>query len=231
MTVRFSGVSNELAMVFRVKICGVKTVEDAQIATEAGADAIGLNFFEGSPRFVSATAAAKIAAQAPPNVQRIGVFVNASTDTIRRTVNESALDFVQLHGDEPPRFLAELAGLKIIRAFRCKNGLAPVRDYLDECTDLPAAVLIDAYEPGSYGGTGKTVHWPDLLTAREFIGDLPLILAGGLTQSNVRIAIQTARPNGVDTASGVEKDQHCRKDAALCRAFVAEANRGFLGDI
>ena len=122
--------------------------------------------------------------------------------------------------------MSELDQLRIIRAFRCKDGLAPIRDYLAQCEKSPVAVLVDAYDPNEFGGTGKTLHWPDLANASEFIGDLPLILAGGLTPANVAQAIQLARPHGVDTASGVESAPGA-KHAELSRDFVAAANRAF----
>lgn len=214
-------------MVFRIKICGVTTVEDARIAVDAGADAIGLNFFRGSKRFVSADLAAEIAHQIPAGVQRVGVFVNADSDAIHQVAADVGLDLIQLHGDEPPTMLDELSSLRVVRAFRCKAGLTPLRHYLDACTAQPVAILVDAYDPTSYGGTGQTLHWPDLVNSSDLFGELPLILAGGLTPSNVLTAIEVARPDGVDTAGGVEKGQQPRKDPGRCRAFVAAAKQGF----
>lgn len=215
-------------MSFQVKICGVTTPEDASMIADAGADAIGLNFYEKSSRYVDAKTAAGIVEHLSGSVKRVGVFVNASSESIRSIADEVDLDFVQLHGDEPPAFLAELEGLSIIRAFRCEQGLSPVREYLAGCSKLPIAVLVDAYDPNEYGGTGKTLHWPDLKNASDFVGELPLILAGGLTPLNVADAIRRAAPQGVDTASGVEKKPHVRKSEDLCRAFIQSAKSAFI---
>ena len=219
-------------MPFKTKICGVTTPEDAAMVSATEVDAIGLNFFEKSKRFVAETDAIEIVKQIPLSVKRVGVFVNASCESIYQIAKAVELDFVQLHGDEPPDFLSKLndfdsTELQVIRAFRCKAGLEPVRDYLDACEHKPIAVLVDAYDPDEYGGTGKTIAWPDIATAAKFVGDLPLILAGGLTPANVSTAIQQASPYGVDTASGVEKTPQIAKDASLCRAFVKAANASF----
>jgi phosphoribosylanthranilate isomerase len=214
-------------MPFKIKICGVTNSEDAHLVAEAGADAIGLNFYEGSKRYVAAEAAVGIVKHLPPTVKRVGVFVNASSEVIAKTAIMVGLDFVQLHGNEPPEFLSELTDCQIIRAFRCKGSLAPVRDYLAACKEKPVAVLVDAYDPDEYGGTGKTLRWPDLVNAPEFIGESPLILAGGLTPANVGNAIRLARPYGVDTASGVEKKTQREKDGELCSAFAKAARSAF----
>jgi len=213
---------------FKTKICGVTTLEDAHAIAKIGCDAIGLNFYEKSKRYVSREIAETIVMDLPRTVKRVGVFVNASSSLIREIAEATSLDFVQLHGDEPPEFLDEISDLKIIRAFRCKDGLGPVREYLYQCDQSPVAVLVDAYDPNEFGGTGKTLHWPDLANAAEFIGDLPLILAGGLTPANVAEAIKLARPHGVDTASGVESAPGV-KDSELSSRFVAAANSAFSG--
>lgn len=215
-------------MPFKTKICGVTNREDAKSVSTSGVDAIGLNFFAGSKRFVDLQTARDIAESIPATVFKVGVFVNASSDEIHDAVVQARLNFVQLHGDEPPEFLSELNDLPIIRAFRCNAGLAPVAKYLDQCQMAPVAVLIDAYDPNEYGGTGKSLHWPDLADARRFIGELPLILAGGLTPDNVARAIREARPFGVDTASGVElANAPRRKSEVLSKSFVTNANAAF----
>ena len=155
------------------------------------------------------------------------VFVNSTSESIVGIVAAVGLDYVQLHGDEPPEFLSELNGLKIIRAFRWRHGLEPLRDYLQACTKLPMAVLLDVYDPNEFGGTGKALYWPQLANAKKIIGTIPLILAGGLTPDNVADAIHQAQPFGVDTASGVEKTQPGQKDADLCRRFVTVAKLAF----
>lgn len=191
-----------------------------------GADAIGLNFYPGSKRFVAPEHAQAIIRNLAPSVCRVGVFVNSDADVVRRTVEQVGLDLVQLHGDEPPEFLTELAGLRIIRAFRCQADLEPVQEYLSSCSKLPDAVLLDAFDPRAFGGTGTTLDWPRLAEAVTTLR-LPVILAGGLTPANVARAITEARPTAVDTASGVETEQPGRKDRQLTEAFVQSAKFAF----
>lgn len=209
-----------LFSMFRIKICGITNVEDALDTAAAGADAIGLNFYRGSKRFVDARTAKSISESLPGGVKKVGVFVNSDASEIEPIANQVQLDFIQLHGDEPPQFLAELPrGLSIIRAFR---GVSTLVRYLTECRLLgrmPAAVLIDAEAGLQYGGTGIPADWMAIHLVRNAVADLPLILGGGLTPSNVAEAISIVRPNGVDVASGVEREPG-RKDSALVRKFV-----------
>ena len=155
----------------------------------------------------------------------MGVFVNSPVDFVLTTAESLHLDYIQLHGDEPPETIAALEW-PVVRAFRF--GLAdwqPIEQYLAECKHrgvLPAAVMIDAPAPsGTYGGTGATADWQSLADWRSHI-DLPLILAGGLTPENVADAIKLVRPTAVDTASGVESPDGF-KDSDLVRSFVATA--------
>lgn len=212
---------------FRIKICGITTVEDALAATAAGADAIGLNFYERSPRFVSVQRAQEIVAALPPQVAKVGVFVNSLAKGVRATWERACLSAVQLHGDENAEFLQLLAGIPVIRAFRCKEAtLDGVEAYLRLCEklgSLPDGVLLDAHAPGSYGGTGQVLDWNAIQTERRKTLGLPLILAGGLTPDNVAKAIELARPDAVDTASGVESAPG-KKDPAMVQAFVAAAS-------
>jgi phosphoribosylanthranilate isomerase len=155
------------------------------------------------------------------------VFVDATADEIQRVRDTASLGAVQLHGDEPPELLAALpADLLIVRAFRMRDsGLAPLADYLaaaEAAGRMPNAVLIDAHSPRAHGGTGQTVDWQRVSDERSMLGDIPLILAGGLTPRNVADAIGLARPYGVDTASGVEISPGV-KDASLLHGFVAAA--------
>ena len=211
---------------FRIKICGITNVEDAAWAIEAGADALGLNFVEQSPRYVDVDVAKRIAQAVPQGVDLVGVFVNTNLDEVIALADQLQLDYIQLHGDEPPDRLMELAGRKVIRAFRCQTGhYDAILDYLETCRRLgfpPSAALVDAYEADHYGGTGKTVRWSDVRRLGALVGGIHLILAGGLTPANVRTAIEQARPSAVDVASGVEATSG-RKDAGLVREFVREA--------
>lgn len=215
---------------FHVKICGITSVDDAQVAIRAGADALGLNFYRKSARSIDVQNARQIGNRVPQGVAKIGVFVNADSDEVSHTFYEAGLDAVQLHGDEPPDYLAALADLPIIRAFRLGGaGLADVDAYLQQCAKLdasPAMILVDAFSPDAYGGTGNTVDWPRLAADCQQRQLPPLVLAGGLTPENVAEAIQIVRPMAVDVASGVEQ-RPGRKDPDRVRQFVAAARAAF----
>jgi phosphoribosylanthranilate isomerase len=220
---------------FRIKICGITNIDDAQFAVEQGADALGLNFYSRSPRCISPETAAAISG----SLQRgqanlVGVFVNETANQLWNVAGEARLDAWQLHGDEPPSLLATLvqskASQQLIRAFRCKDqDLAAIQEYLAEChsrNSLPHSVLLDAYAPDAFGGTGKVVDWNIVREQRDQLFGLPVILAGGLTPENVAQAIRTARPDAVDVASGVECSPG-KKDPAKVRDFVAAARGAF----
>jgi phosphoribosylanthranilate isomerase len=216
---------------FRVKICGVTSPADARLACEAGADAIGINFYSSSPRYCAPEVARQIAASIPPGVRRVGVFVNASADEIRKLAAEVPLDLVQLHGDEPPEFARSLRPLPFIKAFGVESDLQPVATYLAEChrgNAMPRMLLVDAVRKGppggaeQFGGTGQTIDWELLREQRPLLGGVPLVLAGGLKPDNVALAIATVRPWAVDVASGVESAPG-KKAAELVRQFVAAA--------
>ena len=211
---------------FQVKICGVTVPDDAWCCSEVGADAIGLNFYPASPRYVSPSTARRIVADLPSSLVKVGVFVNAVEDEIVRACGEVGLDAVQLHGDETPHMVARLADRRVIKAFRCAGQASPgVVDFLRQCRDLgaqPYGVLIDAAYPGVYGGTGQTADWPLVRDLSGRTGGSPVILAGGLRPDNVAAAVETARPDAVDTASGVESSPGC-KDARLVADFIRNA--------
>jgi phosphoribosylanthranilate isomerase len=217
---------------FRVKICGITRPEDAVAAADAGADAVGLNFYPGSKRCVDTARAQEIAAAVPPGVTKVGVFVNAAQDEIIAARDTLHLDLIQLHGDEPPEFLAELSrasgGAPIMRAFRLgPGGLTEVEAYLQACRRLgclPALVLMDAHRPGSFGGTGETCDWSTAAQYYALQNAPPLVLAGGLTPENVAAAIRQVRPFAVDTASGVEASAG-EKDAEKMWRFASAATR------
>lgn len=244
---------------FQIKICGITSVEDALLAAEAGASAIGLNFYDKSPRHIPPDVAGEIVhtlrREHPPERLHIyGVFVNSSLDDILWTLRDGDLYGteqsvgIQLHGDEPPEFLAELkeqglgrgqellaaAGhaplVHVVRAFRCQHAdLQDVQSYLSLCRKfgaLPHSVLLDAHQPGSYGGTGAVVDWAVVARERGAVLGLPLILAGGLTPESVAQAIAMARPDAVDVASGVESAPG-KKDPGKVRRFIAEARQAF----
>jgi len=213
---------------FRIKICGITNARDALAAAQAGADAVGLNFYPKSPRCVRPEPAARIAHALPPGVVKVGLFVNAAAEQICQTFDRLGLDLVQLHGDEPPELLARLGSRPVMRAFRVgQRGVKPVEAYLDECRRrgcLPTLVLLDAHAEGLYGGSGQRCDWD---AVRQYPADMPpLVLAGGLTPDNVAEAIQSVRPAAVDTASGVELALG-QKDPALVRRFAAAALKAF----
>ncbi|KAA0137082.1 phosphoribosylanthranilate isomerase [Gimesia chilikensis] len=194
------------------KICGIRDAETARMVADLGASALGLNFYAPSPRCISVETAGEIATAVSKNVALVGLFVNHSLEDIETICQSVSLDLLQLHGDETPEFLAELAerlpNLPLIRAFRVREAnLESIAAYLsdcDRCGKRPDYLLIDAYSPDAFGGTGKVAPWAVIQEYYQFTEWPPLILAGGLTPENVAEAIAAVQPFGVDTASGVE---------------------------
>lgn len=215
---------------FQVKICGITTVADALAAARAGADAVGLNFFPGSKRFIASERACEIAESLPTGTVKVGVFVNACENAIQRQHELLGLDAVQLHGDEPPELLARLSAIPLIRAFRLDSrGFGPIDEYLAACADLgatPRMILLDACVTGQYGGTGITLDWPALRGEASSARRPPIVLAGGLTPINVATAIRAVQPAAVDTAGGIEYAPG-KKDHLLMAAFVTAARAAF----
>lgn len=197
----------------KVKICGITRLPDALAAVEAGADALGFMFYEGSKRNLSPAAAAAIIRALPPFVAKVGVFVNASSETVRAVVAECGLDTLQFHGEETPEFCRQFAPLKVIKAFRIQDAasLKPLPDFAVD------AWLLDSYVAGQRGGTGERFNWELAAQAKEL--GRPVILAGGLTPENVADAVQQVWPFGVDVSSGVETAPG-QKDAGLVQRFV-----------
>lgn len=195
----------------RVKICGITSLEDALQAVQVGADALGFVFHEKSPRYLSPEQAKSIISELPPFVQAVGLFVNADAGFINDTADRCRLDLVQLHGDEPPDYCV-LIRRRVIKAFRVRDNssLDPVKDY------RVAGILLDAYSPHAYGGTGLTFNWE---VAKAAADCRPIILAGGLTPGNVREAVERVNPYAVDVSSGVEESPG-RKDQEKVREFI-----------
>lgn len=195
----------------KIKICGITNLEDALMAVEAGADALGFVFFHKSPRHISPDHAAAIIRQLPPFVQTAGLFVNAECATVNATADRCGLDIIQLHGEEPPEFCTAV-NRRIIKAFRVKDiaSLARLKEY------QVAGFLLDAWSPAAHGGTGTTFDWD--IAAAAAVQDR-IILAGGLTPENVTGAVQKVRPYAVDVSSGVESAPG-KKDAAKIRLFI-----------
>lgn len=214
----------------KVKICGLRGVENALMVGRAGADLIGLNFYPPSPRSIEAAAGREIAqalhdefgAERPTLV---GVFVNASADAVRRIVEEVGLDYAQLSGDEEPEALRRLAGLafKAIRPIDEADALRHLASFArlsPKSADAPS-ILLDAFNPKLYGGTGEMAS---LQLSRLVKEATPrLMLAGGLNPENVGDRVRALRPWGVDVASGAEAGEAGVKDINRVRAFIAAA--------
>jgi phosphoribosylanthranilate isomerase len=196
----------------RIKICGITRPEDGQLAAQLGADAIGLVFFESSPRCVTIRQAQDVVRALPPFVSVVGLFVNAPSSRIETVLESVALDVLQFHGDEPPQQCA-VYGKPFIKAVRMKEDVdlpAMERDY-----DQAQGLLLDTYVKGTPGGTGQRFDWSNIpATVTK-----PLILAGGLTPENVAQAVQQVRPYAVDVSGGVESAKGI-KDKAKLTAFL-----------
>ena len=200
-------------MPIRVKICGITSAEDGVLAASLGAAAIGLVFWEESPRCVTPERAAAIGAAVGPLTSKVGVFVDAGAREIGRIVAEAGLDVVQLHGSEP-RDLADRLSRPVIRSVACSpTGCVPALD------EIPgsATVLFDAHDPERHGGTGRRANWSE---AARWAVRRRVILSGGLRPTNVAEAIGVVRPYAVDVSSGVERAPG-RKDPAKLAAFFA----------
>jgi phosphoribosylanthranilate isomerase len=198
----------------RVKICGITRIEDALSAVEHGADAIGLVFYDQSPRNVSISQAMEIANNIPAFVSVVGLFVNAESSFINEVISKVKLDLLQFHGDETPEECASYT-LPFIKAIRVKNDTNLVQ-YANDFS-AAKALLLDAYTEGVAGGTGHVFDWnliPKQLTKQ-------VILAGGLNATNVALAIQQVSPYAVDVSGGVEASKGI-KDAEKIAAFMRQ---------
>jgi phosphoribosylanthranilate isomerase len=209
----------------RVKICGLTALEDAELAVELGAWALGMIFYEPSPRRCSLEQAARIAAAMRRRVELCGVFVNASLEQIEHTADEVGLTMVQLHGDEGPAFCGEVArrtGAHVVKAVQVSDA-GDVRDLARYHVDyhLVDARASHAGRESLRGGTGETFDWTLLDGHRS---QVPLILGGGLIPENVATAVERVKPFAVDTATGTELAPG-RKDPARLRDFFAEVDR------
>jgi len=201
----------------RAKICGITRVEDALLAVQNGADAIGLVFYAPSPRNVSIQQAIGIANQIPAFVSVVGLFVNAEAEFVNEVLSQVQLDLLQFHGDETPEYCAQFKR-PFIKAIRVKTDTNLVQCAKDFST--AKALLLDTYTEGVAGGTGHVFDW-DLIPAQL---DKPVILAGGLNAGNVAQAIEKVKPYAVDVSGGVEAAKGI-KDAMKIAAFMQQVNQ------
>lgn len=214
----------------RVKICGITRLEDALAALDAGTDLLGFNFYPQSSRYIEPERAAGIICALPPDTLSVGLFVNANLDTVQAVIRRCSLRFVQIHGDEPPDYLEALTPLAY------KGARPRSQDEAEEVLALyeplgPAdksvpCLLLDAYHPQHYGGTGQVGNWQMAATVAS---RCRLMLAGGLTPENVADAVRQVRPWGVDIASGVEVSAGI-KDSGKMQAFVQAAKGVAIAD-
>ena len=222
-----------------IKICGITNVDDARVAIEAGADLLGFILYPKSPRYVAPVKIAEILKEIrdwrpetgaqrtgglqtlDPSLPRmVGVFVNEPVERILAILDQTGLDYVQLHSEEPPDMLMRLAGraFKALRPTSADEALAQAALYAPLGPPGGPTLMVDAHDPNAYGGTGKTADWQAAAALARRHPDL--LLAGGLTADNVAAAIEIVQPWGVDVSSGVEVAPG-KKDHRKVRAFVA----------
>lgn len=199
----------------RVKICGITRESDAQVAADAGADAVGLVFHPASPRCVSIDMAASIVRALGPFVTTVGLFVDAAPVWVREVLARTGVHLLQLHGNETPDYCTQF-GVPYIKALRMAPGLDPAAAAANYPT--AAGLLFDAWDPVVAGGTGAGFDWSRLPASRQ----RPLILAGGLSPANVAQAVRQVHPYAVDVSSGVEVAPGI-KDPCLIRDFIVAA--------
>lgn len=198
----------------RVKICGITNLEDARHASLCGADALGFVFYAGSPRFVDPDLVRRIIADLPPLVTTVGLFVNEAPVRIREVADFCGLDTVQLHGDEQPD-QCSYPSCRVIKALRLQRQMNSSNIF---SAYQVSALLLDAYAPGQFGGTGHQCDWAQagLVAAQHRV-----ILAGGLNPENVAEAVRQVRPYGVDVSSGVEHKPGQKDPEKVARFILA----------
>jgi phosphoribosylanthranilate isomerase len=202
----------------RVKICGITRGEDAQLAVDAGVDAIGLVFYEKSPRFVNNEIAAEISRLIPAFVSRVALFKDADEAMIASVLQAVEIDLIQFHGSEAPDFCQQF-GMPYIKAVGMKGTEHDAKFLRSSAENYSSAkaLLLDGHAPGEAGGTGESFDWTSIASI-----DKPVILAGGLTPENVKQAIALVQPFAVDVSSGVESAPGI-KDKEKVMAFMEQA--------
>ncbi|MBX3244065.1 MAG: phosphoribosylanthranilate isomerase [Acidobacteria bacterium] len=202
-----------------VKICGITNLKDGLAAPSFGADMVGFNFYPKSPRYINPISAGAIASRLPREVKKVGVFVNESIENINAVCNSARLDMIQLHGDESEEFVDQIRSalaVPVIKAIRIGD---PDIEIADTVAD---AVLLDAYSPDKYGGTGETFEWEKAVELKSRFSKI--YLAGGLTPDNVAEAVSVVSPFAVDVAGGVEVRPGI-KDILKMKAFIENAKK------
>ena len=202
----------------RVKICGITSLDDALHAAACGADALGFVFYPGSPRFVDPDQTRRIIAELPPLVTAVGLFVNESPARIREMVEFCGLNTVQLHGDEKPDQCC-YPPCRVIKALRLRGDMQDSQF----AAYTVSALLLDAFVPSTFGGTGHRCDWVQAATVAS---QYRVILAGGLNPENVAEAVRQVRPYGVDVSSGVE-EKPGQKDPEKVARFIRMAKEAF----
>ncbi len=207
----------------KVKICGLTNLQDAFHACYSGADALGFILYPKSKRFIKAKEVRKITSQLPPFVAKVGVFVNEDPRDVLEILSYAHLDFAQLHGDETPEECEYVGANRVIKVFRLKSSdeVEKIRPYIGKVR----AILLDTYDSKVYGGTGKPFNWEIALKVKSEFPEVPLILSGGLNPENVKRAVETVNPYGVDVSSGVEAEPGL-KDREKVEKFVFGAKCG-----
>ncbi len=205
----------------KIKICGITNIEDAATAVELGADALGFIFYSGSKRFVDPAAARDIILKLPPFITSVGVFVNQDLDEIKRILDITGVNTVQLHGDESQEFCGSVTAsvpAKVIKAIRVKDSLDA-----GSLAQYPVqAILLDTYSDAEYGGTGKSFDWGIL---KDIDIEQKVILSGGLSPDNVAQAVEAVKPYAVDVNSGVEAGPG-KKDHEKLKKFIEAIRYG-----
>ncbi len=196
-----------------VKICGIRRAEDAEAAVEAGASALGFNFWKGTPRYISPREAARIRSTVPGDIWTVGVFVDETPERVLEIAAETGVTVLQFHGSESPEYLERLESFVKIKAVKVGSDFQP--EQISRYRSA-SAFLLDGFVAGMHGGTGKTFDWSQALKAKAFG---KIILAGGLKVSNVGEAVRQVSPWGVDVCSGVEAEPG-KKDPQLIREFI-----------
>ena len=201
----------------RVKICGLTRPEDIDGAVQFGADALGLVFYEPSPRSVSLDQAAELVKRVPAFMSVVGLFVNPSRQEVEAVLERVPLDLLQFHGDESADFCASF-GRRWIKAIRVRKA-GQIEAAFEEFHNA-SGLLVDAWDPDRYGGTGKSFNWDLIPDYRP----LPIILAGGLSSDNVFAAVKQVKPWAVDVSGGVEQSKGI-KDIQKISHFIKEVHR------